>query len=174
MSPARPARTSPAREADLVIAIGTRLSDFTTASKTAFQNPDVRFVNINVAEFDAFKHAGLPLIADARVALEQLEQALAGYHVEREYAQRRRRLEGRVGKRRPTASSACATVRPSARAKSSARVNRIAQTGGRRRERRRQPARRPAQALAHAARPAAITWSTATRAWDTRSPAAWA
>ncbi len=56
-----------AREADLVIAIGTRLSDFTTASKTAFQNPDVRFINLNVAEFDAFKHAGLPLIADARV-----------------------------------------------------------------------------------------------------------
>ena len=47
-----------AREADVVIAIGTRLSDFTTASKTAFQNPDVRFININVAEFDAFKHGG--------------------------------------------------------------------------------------------------------------------
>ena len=66
-----------ARDADLVIAIGTRLSDFTTASKTAFQNPDVRFLNINVAEFDAFKHAGLPLIADARAALEQLGAALA-------------------------------------------------------------------------------------------------
>src|SRR5690242_17191357 len=57
-----------AREADLVITIGTRLSDFTTASKTAFQNPDVRFININVAEIDAFKHAGLPLVADARAA----------------------------------------------------------------------------------------------------------
>jgi 3D-(3,5/4)-trihydroxycyclohexane-1,2-dione acylhydrolase (decyclizing) len=65
-----------AREADLVIAIGTRLSDFTTASKTAFQNPDVRFININVAEFDAYKHAGLPLVADARAALEQLAAAL--------------------------------------------------------------------------------------------------
>ncbi len=52
-------------DADLVIGIGTRLSDFTTASKTAFQNPAVRFVNINVAEFDAFKHAALPLTADA-------------------------------------------------------------------------------------------------------------
>jgi 3D-(3,5/4)-trihydroxycyclohexane-1,2-dione acylhydrolase (decyclizing) len=70
-----------AREADLVIAIGTRLSDFTTASKTAFQNPAVRFVNLNVAEFDAHKHAGLPLIADARAGLEQLEAALAGYRV---------------------------------------------------------------------------------------------
>ena len=47
-----------AREADLVIAVGTRLSDFTTASKTAFQNPGVRFININVAEFDAHKHCG--------------------------------------------------------------------------------------------------------------------
>jgi 3D-(3,5/4)-trihydroxycyclohexane-1,2-dione acylhydrolase (decyclizing) len=74
-----------AREADLVIAIGTRLSDFTTASKTAFQNPGVRFININVAEFDASKHAGLPLIADARVALEQLEAALAGYQVDAAY-----------------------------------------------------------------------------------------
>jgi 3D-(3,5/4)-trihydroxycyclohexane-1,2-dione acylhydrolase (decyclizing) len=75
-----------AREADLVIAIGTRLSDFTTASKTAFQNPEVRFVNLNVAEFDACKHAGLPLIADARVALEQLAAALSGYNIPADYA----------------------------------------------------------------------------------------
>ncbi len=74
-----------AREADVVIAIGTRCSDFTTASKTAFQNPNVRFVNLNVGEFDAFKHAGLPLVADARVGLEQLEAALAGYHVDATY-----------------------------------------------------------------------------------------
>ncbi len=75
-----------AREADLVIAIGTRLSDFTTASKTAFQNPDVRFININVAEFDAYKHAGLPLIADARSALTELASAMAGYKIDAEYA----------------------------------------------------------------------------------------
>jgi 3D-(3,5/4)-trihydroxycyclohexane-1,2-dione acylhydrolase (decyclizing) len=75
-----------ARDADLVIAVGTRLSDFTTASKTAFQNPNVRFVNINVAEFDAFKHAGLPLIADAREALEQLGASINGYRVADEYA----------------------------------------------------------------------------------------
>src|SRR2546430_6981455 len=48
-----------AREADLVVGIGTRWSDFTTASKSAFQDPDVRFVNINVAAFDAAKHSGL-------------------------------------------------------------------------------------------------------------------
>jgi 3D-(3,5/4)-trihydroxycyclohexane-1,2-dione acylhydrolase (decyclizing) len=75
-----------ARDADLVIAIGTRLSDFTTASKTAFQNPGVRFVNINVAEFDAFKHAGLPMIADARTAIEKLQTAVSGYRVPEQYA----------------------------------------------------------------------------------------
>jgi 3D-(3,5/4)-trihydroxycyclohexane-1,2-dione acylhydrolase (decyclizing) len=70
-----------AREADLVIALGTRLSDFTTASKTAFQNPDVRFININVGEFDACKHSALPLVADARVTLEELTDVLRGYRV---------------------------------------------------------------------------------------------
>jgi 3D-(3,5/4)-trihydroxycyclohexane-1,2-dione acylhydrolase (decyclizing) len=68
-----------AREADLVIGVGTRYSDFTSASKTAFQNPEVRFVNINVAEFDAYKHAGLPLVGDARACLEELGEAMTGY-----------------------------------------------------------------------------------------------
>jgi 3D-(3,5/4)-trihydroxycyclohexane-1,2-dione acylhydrolase (decyclizing) len=74
-----------ARDADLVIGIGTRYSDFTTASKTAFQHPDARFININVAEFDAFKHAALPLVGDARATLEELLELLAGYHVEAGY-----------------------------------------------------------------------------------------
>jgi len=77
-----------AREADLVIGTGTRYSDFTTASKTAFQNPDVRFININVAEFDAYKHAGLPLTGDARVTLEELSEAVAGYRVEEGYREK--------------------------------------------------------------------------------------
>ena len=64
-----------ARETDLVIVVGSRLSDFTTASKTAFQHPDVKFININVAEFDAAKHAALPLVADAKVTLEALTEA---------------------------------------------------------------------------------------------------
>ena len=71
-----------AREADLVIGIGTRYSDFTTASKTAFQDPDVRFVNVNVTELDAAKHAGLPLVGDARVTLEALSEALTGWRAE--------------------------------------------------------------------------------------------
>jgi 3D-(3,5/4)-trihydroxycyclohexane-1,2-dione acylhydrolase (decyclizing) len=71
-----------AREADLVIGIGTRWSDFTTASKSAFQDPGVRFVNINLASFDAAKHSGLAVTADARVALEQLTEALRNHRVE--------------------------------------------------------------------------------------------
>ena len=70
-----------ARKADLIIALGTRLSDFTTASKSAFQNPSVRFVGINVAPLDASKLAALPVVADARRALPALSAALidAGY-----------------------------------------------------------------------------------------------
>ena len=72
--------------ADLVIGIGTRYSDFTTASMTAFQNPEVRFVNINTAEFDAYKVGAVPVVADARIALEQLAAALSGFHVSPKYA----------------------------------------------------------------------------------------
>ena len=75
-----------ARAADLVIGVGTRYTDFTSASKTAFQNPDVRFVNINVAEFDAYKHAALPVVADARAALEELGGLVAGYRVPAEHS----------------------------------------------------------------------------------------
>jgi 3D-(3,5/4)-trihydroxycyclohexane-1,2-dione acylhydrolase (decyclizing) len=80
-----------AREADLVVGVGTRWSDFTTASKTAFQNPDVRFINVNVADFDANKHAGLALVGDARSALEALGDALAGYEVEPGYREQNAR-----------------------------------------------------------------------------------
>jgi len=75
-----------AHDADLAIGVGTRYSDFTTASMTAFQNPAVRFVNINTAEFDALKVSAIPLVADARVALERLTAALAGYSVEDAWA----------------------------------------------------------------------------------------
>jgi 3D-(3,5/4)-trihydroxycyclohexane-1,2-dione acylhydrolase (decyclizing) len=77
-----------ARETDLVIGIGTRYSDFTAASKTAFQNPDVRFININVAEIDAYKHNGLALTGDARATLEELSQALSGYSTTQDYQAR--------------------------------------------------------------------------------------
>ena len=77
-----------AREADLIIGVGTRYSDFTSASQTAFQNPALRFVNINVSEFDAFKQAALPLVGDARVTLEELAKALPDYKVSQAYATR--------------------------------------------------------------------------------------
>ena len=78
-----------AAEADVIIGIGTRYSDFTTASRTAFQNPDVTFVNINIASFDAYKHGTqLPVIADAREALTALAAELTGYAVAAEYAER--------------------------------------------------------------------------------------
>ena len=67
-----------ARDADLVLAVGTRLADFTTASWTAWQDPDVRFVALNVVELDAAKAAAAALVADARVGLEELEAALDG------------------------------------------------------------------------------------------------
>ncbi len=61
-----------AAKADVVVGIGTRWSDFTTASKTAFQHPNVRFVNLNITDFDAAKHGGLMLVGDARATLDEL------------------------------------------------------------------------------------------------------
>jgi 3D-(3,5/4)-trihydroxycyclohexane-1,2-dione acylhydrolase (decyclizing) len=83
-----------ARDADLVIGIGTRYSDFTTASKTAFQNPDVRFININVVEFDAAKHGALSLVGDARATLEELAQLLEGFRAPGEHRALAERLHG--------------------------------------------------------------------------------
>jgi 3D-(3,5/4)-trihydroxycyclohexane-1,2-dione acylhydrolase (decyclizing) len=83
-----------AREADLVIGVGTRWTDFTTASKTAFQYPDVRFVNLNILDFDAAKLAGLPLVGDARATLEALDERLSGYSVDPAY----RRLAARLNR----------------------------------------------------------------------------
>ena len=78
-----------AAEADLVIGIGTRWTDFTTASNTAF--PQARFVSVNVAEFDSAKR-GVAVTADARAALEALEGALAGWAVAPEYREEAERL----------------------------------------------------------------------------------
>ncbi|HQV69986.1 MAG TPA: 3D-(3,5/4)-trihydroxycyclohexane-1,2-dione acylhydrolase (decyclizing) [Thermoflexales bacterium] len=77
-----------AKDADLVIGIGTRYSDFTTASKTAWQNPNVVFVNINVKDFDAHKHSAIALTGDAKVALEELLALLDGWRVGDEYRAR--------------------------------------------------------------------------------------
>ena len=81
-----------AREADLVIGIGTTYDDFTSASKTAFGNPEVHFININVNEMDANKHGGLPLLGDARATLEELSAALSGWQVDEGYRARARQF----------------------------------------------------------------------------------
>ncbi|GAA3635939.1 3D-(3,5/4)-trihydroxycyclohexane-1,2-dione acylhydrolase (decyclizing) [Flavivirga aquimarina] len=77
-----------AAEADVVIGIGTRYGDFMSASKSAWQNPDVTFININVAEIDAFKHSAIPLQGDARETLKKLEEGLRDYHTGEAYVRR--------------------------------------------------------------------------------------
>ena len=81
-----------AAEADVVIGVGTRYSDFTTGSKTVFADPDVRFVNLNVASFDAHKLSAVALVGDARLGLEQLIGALDGWSAPAEHAARATRL----------------------------------------------------------------------------------
>jgi 3D-(3,5/4)-trihydroxycyclohexane-1,2-dione acylhydrolase (decyclizing) len=76
-----------AAQADLVIGVGTRYSDFTTASKTAFQDPGVRFININIADADSHKLGGLSLTGDARATLEVLAERLDGWAVAPDYRQ---------------------------------------------------------------------------------------
>lgn len=71
-----------AKKADLIICAGTRLTDFTTASKWLFQNPDVKMLSINVSSFDAFKMDATAVIADAKVTLEALTDAIDGYKTE--------------------------------------------------------------------------------------------
>ncbi len=88
-----------AAEADVVIGVGTRYTDFTTASHTAFRNPDVRFVNLNVKAFDAAKHSATMVVTDARAGLDALREALTGaapaasaYRAPAEHVERARAL----------------------------------------------------------------------------------
>jgi 3D-(3,5/4)-trihydroxycyclohexane-1,2-dione acylhydrolase (decyclizing) len=68
-----------AEEADVILAVGTRLQDFTTGSWALFRNPDCRFIGLNVQPFDAHKHHSSPLVCDARTGLAKLSVALDGY-----------------------------------------------------------------------------------------------
>lgn len=77
-----------AKDADLVIGLGTRYSDFTTISKSAFQNPEVQFININITEFDSFKHGALPLVGDAKAILEEISKQLSDFKVADAYRQK--------------------------------------------------------------------------------------
>tara|TARA_R100001143_G_scaffold63591_1_gene73038 strand:- start:62070 stop:63935 length:1866 start_codon:yes stop_codon:yes gene_type:complete len=74
-----------AEEADLVISVGTRLSDFTTSSKSQFQNPDVKFIHLNVNSMDAHKLSASPLLGDAKVTLNELDELLSGYKTDSDY-----------------------------------------------------------------------------------------
>ena len=102
-----------ARKADLIIGVGTRYSDFTTASRTLFADPDVRFVNLNITSLDAYKQSATPVIGDARVSLEALTAALDGHRVSDDYVR-----EYREGQRRwtevveRTTKAASGTERP--------------------------------------------------------------
>ncbi|ORT61693.1 3D-(3,5/4)-trihydroxycyclohexane-1,2-dione acylhydrolase (decyclizing) [Streptomyces sp. CB03238] len=102
--------------ADLVIGVGTRYSDFTTASSTLFARPGVRFVNLNITGFDAHKMAALPLVADAREGLEHLAAALGGYAVpaqyQIEYHEERTRWEARVSSAYTVASDDARPTQP--------------------------------------------------------------
>jgi len=80
-----------ARDADVILGVGTRYSDFTTASRSLFAE-DARFINLNVTTVDAFKHAGLPLVADARAGLEALATALEGWTADADHGERATRL----------------------------------------------------------------------------------
>jgi 3D-(3,5/4)-trihydroxycyclohexane-1,2-dione acylhydrolase (decyclizing) len=81
-----------AQDADVVIGIGTRWTDVTTVSQTAFAHPDVRFINVNVASFDAHKFSGLPLVGDARAAVDALGEALSGHQVATEHREKAAQL----------------------------------------------------------------------------------
>jgi 3D-(3,5/4)-trihydroxycyclohexane-1,2-dione acylhydrolase (decyclizing) len=77
-----------AAEADVVLAVGTRLQDFTTGSWALFKNPERRIVGLNVQAFDVSKHGALPLVADARIGLERLSAALAGRRAPEAWSER--------------------------------------------------------------------------------------
>ncbi|WP_406335761.1 3D-(3,5/4)-trihydroxycyclohexane-1,2-dione acylhydrolase (decyclizing) [Streptomyces sp. NBC_00203] len=85
-----------AKDADVVLGIGTRYSDFTTASHTVFGNPDVTFVNLNVARLDAVKHSAEPLVADARFGIQALAGVLSDWEVDPAYRDRIRQLIART------------------------------------------------------------------------------
>ena len=166
-----PVANALARDADLVIGVGTRYSDFTTASRTAFQHPDVRFVNLNVTALDAAKHAGVMLVADAREGLAALAEGLSGHHVDDAYVHAvapgaPRPLEPRRRRGLPPRPPAAARAdRGAGRAERDRRAERDDRAGGG------LDAGRPADALARARTRSSTTSSTPSPAWATRSQA---
>src|SRR5690606_17722791 len=98
-----------AEEADVIIAVGSRLQDFTTGSWALFKNEAAQIVGLNVQVFDAMKHRALPLVADARVGIEALEQALAGWSAAEDWTAKAKQEKAKwtsVAKRYTDASNA--------------------------------------------------------------------
>src|SRR5215211_1469516 len=102
-----------AAEADVVLAVGTRLQDFTTGSWALFQNPDTTIIGLNVQSFDAEKHGALPLVADAQVGLERLSAALGGRRAPREWHERAAAERARWRELAAAATAATNAVLPS-------------------------------------------------------------
>ena len=158
-----------ANEADVIIGIGTRYTDFTTASNTLFRNPDVQFINLNVTELDAYKESALGLVGDARESISELDDLLPATPSAPSIAPRSSRPR-QAGGPRSTGSSRSRTARPCPRPRRSASST-----------------PRPATTTSWSTRPARCratctdcggpatrrptTWSTATPAWATRSAA---
>ena len=141
-----PAANALAKAADLVIHVGTRLTDFTTGSQSVFENPDVRFASINVVDRDARKQGATPVLADAKLALAALRAATQDV-APREAWGERARTEKQAWL--PVRAAALAPVGRDA--DQPGRADRRAQRGGAARRhdhrRRRRPARRPAEGL---------------------------
>ena len=156
--------------ADLVIGVGTRFQDFTTGSWTVFANPARKLVSINVHGYDALKHGAIGVVGDAKVTLEKIDAALGETRFAAADAKARTdwHADRRRGHRRAGEGRQQAALRRAGDRRGAAGGDR----GHRRHVRRRHHAGRAAGALAVGAR-AATTWSTATPAWATRSPAPW-
>ena len=160
-----------AEEADVVLAVGTRLSDFMTGSWALFKNPNRRFIGLNTQPFDAAKHRALPLVADARAGLGALDAALGDWRAPAAWAEFAAQGEARMARDRRALSRADQRGDPDRRA------------GARRADARGQGQTTSSSAPREAcpatctncgrrARRSAITWNTAIPAWAMRSPAA--
>ena len=158
-----------AARADVVIGIGTRWSDFTTASRTAFAEPGVRFVNVNVTSFDAAKQSGVAVVADARAAFDALAMTLAGWSAEPEYRARAAVLSDRW----QATVEAAYTTRHQPRPAQAEVIGVVNEVSGERDVVLCAAARCPGTCTSSGAPAirAATTWNTATRAWGTRSRA---
>ena len=170
-SPARRPRTRRAKAADVILAVGTRLQDFTTGSWTLFRNPARRLIGLNVQPFDATKHHMLPLVADARAGLTALDAALAGHRAPARWLQRLRQ-RSREWREQRVAVTAPSNAELPSDAQVIGAVQRALAAG---RHRGRAPpaaCRVSCTSCGRRARSAPITWNMAIPAWATRSPAA--